>query len=61
MIEREKLTGETPLFVFLEYLKQHYPDKYPLAEELTEFKRGKTAGTIEMQRFIDDVCRPKKD
>ena len=61
MVDKEKLTGETPLHIFLDYLEQNFQDAYPLNEELSEFKRGRYAGIIEIERFLVSVCRPKQE
>jgi len=54
MIKKEKLNKETPLFIFYEYLKENYPDRYP--EKLSsEWDMGKKAGIIEIARFLESI------
>ena len=61
MIDRDDMNKETKLQVFLDYLRENYPDMYPLNEDVTEFKRGHYAGIIEIQRFLVSVCEPTKE
>ena len=61
MIDKDKLNRETPLYIFWDYLKENYPDKFPMKEELSDFQRGKKVGNIEIQRFLESICEPKGD
>jgi len=59
MVDRKKLSGQTPTFVLLQYLKECYPDKYPV-NDLGKFQRGRYAGIVEIQRFLEDICNPSR-
>ena len=59
MIDKEKLNRETPLDIFFEYLSENYPDRYPTEEMLSDFKRGKRVGILEIQRFLESIVEPK--